>query len=125
MMLRTFALCLLIWGSTAAPMLHANDTNPSPNYGIDLDDDDFVAAQVAAGLAVGGLAYLIYRGIRAGNKSKKARQDKGVGSLTEKPKLNLYVDAVPQQRWLTGGPVDVDYRIGVSIKLKTLKNAFK
>ncbi len=112
-MKRTFAKIMmgLLVLQMAVPSVLAADATP----GYDHDENDYIAPAAGLALLIGGITWFVVKKVK---KSKKAEQTDANTSIVapKKAKMNLLMDMVPIKRSLASTDVDVDYRVGVSIR---------
>jgi len=111
-LLRSAFICLLVLHVAVAPVLAAESTNP---YSYDHDEKDYILPAVGLVALIGGITWYVVKKTR---KSKKNKQADVQTALTpkKKVKMNLLLDRAPIKRSLASTDVDMDYRIGMSLR---------
>ena len=102
-------VCLLICNLFTPSALASNSSSTS--YDV-INDDEVIAIQVGLGLLVGAGVWYIVKATKKSNAKKKENKLK----KEKKTKLTLHLDMTPQERSLTSPVVDVDYRVGFSVR---------
>ncbi len=106
-------ICLLVLHAVGPALADNQQPSSLSKYAnVDIDTGEYVLVGAVLVTVVGGTIWYFVKRSQKPREKDKAR----VTSVSRKPKLDLHLDMVPVRRSLASPDMDIDYRVGLTIR---------